>query len=75
MASLIFVQISRPSTSRYVRFYEALSGRHIYNIDVTSSAATYPAHGTTLTLSLSASFTANFTAGLHYYILVDSGKK
>ena len=68
----ILMQISRPSSRRYIRFYEQMSRRLVYSFDVTSSSATYPAAGSggrVLTFRISHSF----STGLAHYILIDSG--
>ncbi len=60
-------QISRPSSSRYIRFRQSSNGALIYAFNVRSAAATYS--GRILTFR----FTPPFTAGLSYYVALDSG--
>lgn len=69
----LFFQISRPSSSRYIRFYDSSTNRNVYSFDVTSAAATFPATGS-MGRTLTFRFSFNFVAGASYYVLLDSGK-
>ena len=67
------LQITRPSASRYIRFYDSSNNQNVYSFDVTSPSATFPTAGSggqTITFS----FSFNFVAGASYYVLLDSGE-
>ena len=68
-------QITRPTSTRFIIFYETLSRQNVYSVDVRSSTVTYPVAGSggrTLTFS---GVNYNFADGQDYYVLLDNGEK
>lgn len=76
------LQIKRPTSSRFIRFYSEDGDDLVYTIDVTSPDVTFPeqcttCEGRTLTFNRTLTFTNinyAFMPGQTYYILIDGGK-